>query len=210
MNSWRAIAAAAACLLVGACQYKAEPPALPALNIYSSYDDKLPGKYLLYVEAQKLDRQVKPSDMNCAAHTYPLNLSASFPSATRQTFENLVAELEVVPAPVDRAELISRGARAIIIVRGEQTNARLRAVPGFWTVGMETDVELIASIQVDGRNGRLLGQTVSGTGHFQSDAGMACEGGAKSLTESATEAMRQSLSRIGEALTNSERVRKGS
>ncbi|MGO4835967.1 hypothetical protein AB4144_27370 [Rhizobiaceae sp. 2RAB30] len=197
-------------ILVSSCQYKAEPPAIGAFNVYSSYDQKLPGKYLLHVDGSQLNRNIKPSDMNCAAHTYPLSLSASFKESTRQTFSNLVDDLEVVDNPVDRSELAARSARGMIIVRGEQVIGKLRAVPGFWSVGIETDVEIVASIAVDGRNGRLLGSTVSGRGVAQTDAGAACEGGAESLTESASAAMRQTLGRLGEALNNSERVRTGS
>ncbi len=204
------IAAIAAAAFLSACQYKAEPPAVGAFNVYSSYDNKLPGKYLLYVDGASLNQNVKPSDLNCAAHTFPLELSASFVSSTRQTMANLVEELELIQSPVDRSELASRNARGMIIVRGEQTIARLRVVPGFWSAGIETDVETVASITVDGRKGRLLGSTVSGRGTAQSDAGVMCDGGSKSLAQSAGDAMRQTLTRLGEALTNSERVRAGS
>ncbi|OCJ03844.1 hypothetical protein A6U87_17545 [Rhizobium sp. AC44/96] len=195
--------------LLAACQYKAEPLPVATYNVYSSYDGKLPGKYLLYVDASKLNKPIKPSDYNCAAHTFPLDLSTSFASSVRQTFANLVTELEVVQQPVGRDDLKSRGARGMIIVRGEELNGRLRVVPGFWSAGMETEVALAASITVDGLGGRLLGTTVSGSGNGQADAGLACEGGAKSLVESAEHALKEALGRLGEALTNSDRVRKG-
>ncbi|KAB2710053.1 hypothetical protein F9K80_10660 [Brucella intermedia] len=196
--------------MVGGCQYKAEPVSVAAYNVYSSYDGKLPGKYLLYVESAKLDKPIKPSDYNCAAHTFPLALSNSFSGSVRKTFQNLVSELEVVNQPVDRDGLRARGAKGMIIVRGEDVDGRLRLVPGLWTAGMETSVEISASITVDGPSGRLLGTTVSGNGNAQADAGFACEGGAKSLAESAEKAMKETLGRLGESLVNSERVRKGS
>jgi len=203
------IAVAVLAALLASCQYKAEPLTVATYNVYSSYEGKLPGKYLLFVDGSKLDKSIKPSDYNCAAHTFPLALSGSFSGSVRQTFTNLVTELEVVQAPVGRDELKSRSARGMIIVKGEDVNARLRVVPGFWVAGMETEVEIAASITVDGQSGRLLGTTVSGDGNGQSDAGLACEGGAKSLTQSAEQAMKETLGRLGEALTNSERVRTG-
>lgn len=206
----RSVAALTVAGLLAGCQYRAEPPAIGAFNVYSSFEQKLPGRYLLFVDGLALNRDIKPSDMACAAHTYPLALSNSFAESTRQTFANLVEELQVVSEPVDRVGLAEQKARGMIIVRGENTIGRLRVVPGFWSAGMETDVEIVASIVVDGRNGRLLGQTVSGRGVAQSDAGAACEGGAKSLSQSASDAMRQTLGRLGESLANSERVRKGS
>lgn len=195
---------------LAACQYKAEPLTVATYNVYSSYEGKLPGKYLLYVDGTKLNKPIKPSDFNCAAHTFPLELGNSFSGSVRQTISNLVTEVEVVQQPADREQLRSRGARGMIIVRGEDLNARLRVVPGFWSAGIDTEVEIAASITVDGPNGRLLGTTVSGDGNGQADAGVMCEGGAKSLTQSAEDAMKEVLGRLGEALTNSDRVRRGS
>jgi len=203
-----AVALAATSTLAG-CQYKAEPLTVATYNVYSSYEGKLPGKYLLFVDGSKLDKPIKPSDFNCSAHTFPMALSSSFTGSVNKTFSNLVAELEVVSQPIDREQLRARGAKGMIIVRGEELNARLRVVPGFWTAGMETDVEIAASITVDGLSGRLLGSTVSGTGDGQADIGMMCEGGAKSLSQAAEHAMMETLGRLGEALTNSDRVRKG-
>ncbi|MHC1550956.1 hypothetical protein [Phyllobacterium sp. K27] len=191
------------------CAYKAEPLAVGSYNVYSSYDNKLPGKYLLFVEGNALNKTIKPSDMNCAAHSFPLALSGGFTGSVRKTFENLVTSLEVVDSPVDRGELAAKGAKGMIIVKGEEVNARLRVVPGFWVMGMETDVEVVASITVDGQSGRLLGTTVSGSGNAQGDAGGFCEGGAKVLTDSAEKSMKQVVTKLGEALTNSERVRGG-
>lgn len=136
-------------------------------------------------------------------------MQTGFTGSVRKTFETLVEQIEVVDRPADRAELAGKGARGMIIVRGEELDGRLRVVPGFWQAGMETEVQMAASITVDGRNGRLLGSTVGGDGNAQADAGGFCEGGAKALTQSAEKAMKQAVGRLGETLTNSERIRKG-
>ncbi|MBT9373209.1 hypothetical protein KLP42_25155 [Rhizobium sp. CSW-27] len=205
----RCLLAAAALTAAAGCQYNAKPMPVATYNIYSSYGDKLAGKYLLYVDGSALNKPIKPSDFNCSAHTYPLDVNSSFGNSVRKTMSNLVSEMEVVNTPVDRGELRARGARGIIIVRGESLDGRLRVVPGFWSAGIETEVEISASIVVDGVNGRLLGATVSGSGRGQSDAGFMCEGGSKSMTDSAEAALKQVLGRLGEALVNSDRVRTG-
>ena len=192
---------------VSGCSHTAKPQAIGAFNVYSSYSDKLPGKYLLYVDASALDTVAKPSDINCAAHKYPLNMQSGFQGSVRKTFSNLVEELEVVTSPVNRSDLQRLGARGMIVVRGEDVDTRLRLVPGMWTASVETDVEIAASIVVDGRKGRLLGKTVSGDKRSQADAGMMCEGGAKALAQSAEGAMKEAVRRLAEELSNSERVR---
>ena len=101
-----AAALCAATFLAG-CSYTAKPVAIGSFNVYSSYEGKLSGKYLLYVDASALDRPIKPSDYNCSAHSYPMQLSSSFAESVRQTLSNLVGELEVVPVPVDRTEPVT-------------------------------------------------------------------------------------------------------
>lgn len=201
------LATAAVALLLAGCSYAAKPIAVGSYNVYSSYSNKLPGKYFLFVDATLMDRTIKPADFNCSAHSFPIQLSGSFGESVRQTLSNLVGEIELVTTPVDRTELLKRGAKGMIVVRGESMDARLRAIPGLWTVTIETDVEITASITVDGRNGRLLGSTVSGTGHSDGDAGAFCGGGSEVLTESAGKAVEQTLARLGETFVNSERVR---
>lgn len=192
-------------LILSGCSYTAKPVATGSYNVYSSFEGKLSGKYLLYVDASALDRPLKPSDFNCSAHNYPLEISASFAESVRQTLSNLVGELEVVTAPVDRTQF--GGAKGMIVVRGENVDGRLRVVPGFWSNGIESDVSIVASITVDGKAGRVLGTTVEGAGHYQGSLGLFCDGGAESLAAAAEQASKLTLTRIGEAILNSERVR---
>ncbi|HBF28518.1 hypothetical protein [Rhizobium sp.] len=191
------------------CQHEAKPLSVASYNVYSSYSEKLSGRYLLYVDGTKLYKDIKPSDLNCAAWNYPLKLSDGFSGSVVKTFGNLVGELEQVGELPTAEQLKSKRAKGIIIVRGEDLNGRLRVVPGFWQAGMETSVEVSASIVVDGPNGRLLGTTVSGNADAQTSAGAFCEGGANSLIQAAEGAMKEVVGRLGEALTNSDRVRKG-
>lgn len=194
-------------VMLAGCQYKAEPASVPAFNIYSNYGDKVPGLWLLYVEAGLLNKSVKPDDINCAAHTFPLAISEPFASAARQTLANVVTNLEVVASPVSADGLKARNARGMIVVRGENVLTRMRVVPGAWSATVDADVEIVASITADGPKGRLLGTTVSGLGRASGDAGVFCEGGGKALANGAAQGMQQALTRIGEAMANSERVR---
>jgi hypothetical protein len=72
---------------------------------------------------------------------------------------------------------------------------------------MRTQVMVVASVYVDGPAGRIFGQTVEGQGNGDAESGMLCEGGAKSLAESAATAMRDTVRKVAEALSNSDRIR---
>ena len=190
---------------LGACSYTAEPARVSAFNVYSSYSDKLPGKFYLFVDAKGLDRTVKSSELGCSAHTYPIEISQTFLDSAHQSIGSLVELLEVVNSPKKPEELSASEAQ--IIISGQRTDARLRMLEQFWTSSIETDVEITASVVVDGKKGRLHGSTVYGRGTANTDAGIACEGGSDSFSQSASDAMRQTITRIGEALVNSDRIR---
>ena len=75
---------------------------------------------------------------------------------------------------------------------------------------MDAQALLVASVSIDGPHGRLLGTTVEGQGHADAEAGYACSGGAKGLADAAGIAIKDTVRKIGEAVSNSERVRASS
>jgi len=193
-------------MLVG-CAYKVEPVATPSYNVVSSYGEKVPGTWLLYVDAAQLDRPIKPDGYACSLHSFPLQLSSPFGSSIRQTLENVLQSVEEVPSPVSREQIRARDARGLIIVRGEEVRSHIEAKPGFWTPEMEGQVSIIASVAVDGTQGRLFGQTFEGQARGNASGGFACEGGAKGLASAAGTAMGDVSRKIGEAISNAERIR---
>jgi hypothetical protein len=200
-----AVIAAAICLI--GCAYKAEPIAAPSYNVVTSFSEKIPGKWLLAVEADPLNQTIKPSGYQCAAHNFPLELSDAYKTSVAQTLKNVFEQVEVIPATISGQEANRRGARGIIVVRGEEVRGRLDVQPGFWTANMKTQVLIVASTFVDGGHGRIFGTTVEGQGIADAEGGVFCEGGGKSLTDASAIAMRDNIRKVAEALGNSERVR---
>jgi hypothetical protein len=60
---------------------------------------------------------------------------------------------------------------------------------------------------VDGASGRIFGTTVEGHGIADAEAGLMCDGGAKSLVTASSTATRDTVRKLAEALGNSERLR---
>lgn len=194
-------------LLLLGCTYQAPVVESPSYNLVTSYGEPIPGLWLLYVDATPLQRPIKPDTFECSAHKFPIDAAGPFATSVRQTLDNVVDRIEVVGGPVTSDQLRARGARGLIVVRGEDLRARLEAKQGFWTASMDASATMIASVSVDGLKGRLLGQTVEGQASSTSDAGAMCEGGAKALGKSVSTAMGDAMRRIGEAVSNSDRVR---
>lgn len=189
------------------CAYQATPPVTPASNVVVSFGTKIPGKWLVFAEGSRLSSIVRPSDINCAAHTFPLTFEGSFAGSVRSTLANVFDQVEYVESPASAEDLRRRGARGMVIVRGEEVRGQLRVAPGFWSANIVTEVRISASVVVDGPRGRIFGQTVDGDGKGDADAGAFCAGGSVSLSKASEEALRITMRRIGEAIGNSERVR---
>jgi hypothetical protein len=189
------------------CAYEAKPVSVPAFDTVTSFSTRVPGKWLLYVDGSRMDAIVRARDAGCSAHTFPLQGSSSFASSVRQTLANLFEKIEEVQSPITVSEARTRGARGLIVVRSERLDGFVQLVPGFWTAKLTSDIEASSSVQVDGVSGRLFGQTFDARGRDEADAGFACSGGAESVQRSAQKAIRDLVRRVGEGVSNSERVR---
>lgn len=157
--------------------------------------------------AAPLNQTIKPSGYACSAHTFPLELSDAFRTSVAQTLRNVFEQIEEIPTPIPGDQAPRRGARGIVVVRGQEVRGRLDVRPGFWQANMKTDVVIVASTYVDGASGRIFGTSVEGQGVADSEAGLMCDGGAKSLVAASSVAMRDTVRKLAESLGNSERLR---
>lgn len=193
-------------IMVGGCAYNAKPISTGAVSIVAAHSQKAAGRYALYVDPGELNKVIRPRGVNCSAHSYPLNMSEGFRSSVRATLGNVFEQLEDVSTPLQGTTLRSAGYRGQIIVKGENLEGRLVAVPGFWNATISTTIQLSASVTVDAAEGRIVGKTLEGIAERESDAGPMCSGGAASVEEAATEAMRKLMVQIGETVANTDRL----
>ena len=194
-------------MVLTGCAYKVETVSVPAFNTVTSFDAKVPGRWLLYIDADRLDAVLRPRDMNCAAYTFPVAMKDGFQGTIRQTLANLIESTTEISTPQSVESAKKAGNRGIIIVRGERLDGYLQVLPGFWNARLATDVTLTATVTVDSGSGRLFGQTFDARGRSETDVGFACAGGAPSARLASEDAMKDMARRIGEAISNSERVR---
>lgn len=190
-----------------ACTYKVNPTAVPSYDLVTAYSDPVPGLWLLYIDASALQRPIKPDGYACAVHSYPIEMAEPFRSSMRQTLKGVMAQIEEVQSPPTLADVAARKAKGFVIVRGEEVRARIEMKPGFFMNSMYGDATVVASVTVDGKEGRMYGRTFQGDASGAADAGFACEGGAKGLAEAASKATGRLAREIGEGLSNEPRLR---
>jgi len=204
---YRVLTIAAVGLMLVACAYQAPVGVSPNLNVYSSYGDKLPGTFALFVSSDGFVQDVKPTGLSCSYHHFPLDVQAQFKESVVKTVQQLVENVEVVDQPLSGSELAASGKRGMIVVRADTMVARIQFIPGFWTATGDANVDLSANMTVDTQGGRLLGTTAEGTGNATGEAGQLCGGGANVIGQATEKAMKQLLGQLGERLSNSPRLR---
>lgn len=190
-----------------ACTYTTPVSVAPNLNVYSSYGTKIPGKFLLYVEADNLTTTAVANGQGCSFHKYPLDVAPSFRESVTGTMRQLVDEVETIDHPITTAEIAAQGAKGLIIVKGNELTARFSVIPGFWTATAEESVDMSASLTVDGVTGRLLGTEAEGSGRSTVQGGGSCGTITNGLAEATEKAMKKVLGELGERFSNSPRVR---
>ena len=200
------LAAAIVAVSLCACTYEVKTTAAPALNVYSSYGEKLAGKYALLVQSDIMTKTVEPSSNNCGPHDYPIDARAAFKQSAIQTFTQLVETVETVEKALTAAELTDGQYNGLIVVRAEEYDPRLTFIPGFWSAHASSTVDMSASLLVDGPNGRLLGTKASESRTVESEAS-GCGSGADSLARANSKAMAALLDRLAERFSNEPRLR---
>jgi hypothetical protein len=120
----------------------------------------------------------------------------------------MIEDVEPLARPIPASELARNGIRGIIGVKGEELRARLIFLSGFLSSSAQADVEIDASVTVDGPDGTLVGTRATGHGSASDDAGMYCEGGALALQLAAERAMRDVLGQLAERVASTPQMHK--
>jgi len=190
------------------CAHNAPIDIAPSYDVYSNYDDKMPGKFALTVDASEMTKEIKPDGFVCSAHTFPVDGASAFETSVLKTFENLVEEVVLLDNPLNQSSLKSQGYRAQLVVKARDLDVDLKVIQGFWTAEIEADVEITASVEaINVAQGKVLGATIEGDADGKAPAGAFCEGGGKAIGIAMQEAMKETMERLGERLTNARRMR---
>ena len=191
------------------CTYQAAVDISPSLDVYSSYDNRIPGTWALTVDAREFDGQEADVEgLNCSFHKYPVNAGDAFTQSAVGTFRNLVEGVQMLDEPLT-AEGLARSDdfTGQIIIDADDLDAEIVMIEGFWKSRMKAEVEMSASVVAISPEGRLFGRSLNAEGEGQADAGVACGGGGKATQEATEQTIEDLLQEIGEAVTNSPRIR---
>ncbi len=192
------------------CAYSVATKVEPAVNIYSSYDDKIPGSVILVMDndVKSISQSVKASSYVCSAHNFPVNMGDSLALSIRKTTEQLfetVLEENSFPSEERMAATNSRG---IIYVKLDRFSPRINFAMGFWSASANASADLVLDVTVkDAHNKKLMVTAISGSRTADGSGGGNCSGGANVLSEAISQTVRDAMERYAERLANSEKIR---
>jgi hypothetical protein len=193
--------------LAAGCSYKAVPAGNPPSDVYSSYEEPVPGHFTLLVDDEAMLGTFQVPGYTCSLYSYPLDARTAFSDAVTRTVERVVESADPAPSAGLNEESVALGGRGVIRVKGEGLDVDLRVASGFLSGQMEAQVAMTASVQVDGPEGRLFGSTVSGEGRERAGTGLACAGGAVAVREAAEKALETLSRQLAEGISNAPRLR---
>lgn len=204
--------ALSAALALAGCSYSVQPLSTKAVNIYSAYENKIPGRYALLLDGslRNVQREIVPATHICRAHRYPIMVGDSLALSVKNTLESVFEQVSEYEAAPSAETLTKLGLSGVILVKLDDFAPRLQCAQGFWSGTCSASTELSFGVTVRGRGGVLAATSASGSKTSDGEAAGACSGGATVIADSITRATRDALERLAERLSNSPKLRESS
>jgi hypothetical protein len=197
-------------LLAAGCSYKTPVQVAPAINVYSSYDTKIPGSVVLVVDGnlKNISRQLKPSSYECSAHKYPVEIESAFASSLKSTTESIfenVVEMSNYPTV---EEMKANNVKGYIGIKLNRFDPKIRFMMGFWSANAIATSEVAFDIVVkDSENKTLMSTSVGASRTVEGSGGGACGGGAQVLSDAIYQSTKEAMERYAERISNSQQIR---
>lgn len=198
-----------ACIITG-CSYKVPTDVSPAVNIYSSYEDIISGKFYIVLENNLLNvqREIKPSSYVCSAHSFPINAGNAFANSAQETIQHIFSEVVLLDSMPTVEYFHEHGGDGVVIVGLKRFEPRIRFVQGFWSNTAIANSDLVFEITVKDKSGNTVLNTTAGGSHTsEGEGGSFCSEGSDLLSQNLHESTREAMERLAERLSNSLKVR---
>lgn len=189
-------------ILITGCAHRIEPTAVSSVNVYSTRDAKIQGKYNLVIDdnIKSLSKDVKMSSHACSAHTYPMvvgeALSQSIRNATRSAFDEA--------NETNSTGSVIAGFSGSVIYRLEDFQTRLSCSAGFWTLNCSATTDIGLNVLVKDSTGKVIVNTAANASRSaDGEAGSMCDKAGDLVGQSFNKATKDVLERLLERVSNS-------
>jgi len=199
-------------VMFSGCAYNIKPVAMPALNIYSSYDERIPGTWVVVIDdsAKNVVREIRASTWACSGPKYPINVGDSIATSIKRTMDSIFENVIERAYTPSYDELQQIDAKGTVLVKMDRFEPRLRCSVVFWSGSCTASTDIEFGVIVRGQQGKLFATSVGDSATTDGDSGSFCGGAASVLSESISKSVREALERMGERLSNCPKLRKES
>jgi hypothetical protein len=199
-------------LFLFGCSHTVLSTISPAVNIDSSYGDKMKGPVVLVIEydLNTANQKVKPSTHICSAHSYPIVVGDDLASSIKATTDAIFEQVVEQPALPTKDQMQERDIQGTIYVRINRFYPAISFSRGVWETHGMASCDIVLDVTVtDSGNKDLLVTTVEGTTMAEGGRVRAfCGGGANILSKAISQGIRETMERYAERVSNSDKIRK--
>jgi hypothetical protein len=199
-------------LFLFGCSHTVLSTISPAVNIDSSYGDKMKGPVVLVIEydLNTANQKVKPSTHICSAHSYPIVVGDDLASSIKATTDAIFEQVVEQPALPTKDQMQERDIQGTIYVRINRFYPAISFSRGVWETHGMASCDIVLDVTVtDSGNKDLLVTTVEGTTMAEGGRVRAfCGGGANILSKAISQGIRETMERYAESVSNSDKIRK--
>ncbi|MGP1253684.1 MAG: hypothetical protein ACTS10_04690 [Kiloniellales bacterium] len=187
-----------------ACSYNATVPVPPTEQIYSRFNENLPGRYTVFIDASAFGQQ---QEVACAVHKLTFDAREPFRKLAERTVATLVEATVPVEQPLSSTELRAQGFAGQIIIEAEDIDVELERIYGPGAGNVLIEVELTANLTVDGLQGRLLEHTTSSEARTEAAQGVVCSKADRAVSEALGTSFARLTRELGEMISNEPSLR---
>lgn len=192
---------AALTLLAAACTHNVTPAPAASAPVYMTFEDKVPGRYALIVEASKMQSVVQAQGFSCQSQSYPIDSREAFRSAALATLQQAVEQVELVEGPP------GAGFDGVITVQVEDYSVNLLSVSGAWVAQLTADADISSVLTVEKGVDRVVARSFTVSKDRSNSAGIGCGGGAEAVAGATSAAVSAVLQQIAEEVARTPELR---
>ena len=191
---------------LAACTYPVETPPAEAVPVLTAYTDRVPGKWVLIVDAAKANTTLEDAGTRCSQTDYPLDLAKVFAETADATFKTVADDVRVSDHALSKSELMSGGYSGVIIVSVSSLKATIKT-NGVVEARAAAETEIDGAILVIKAGERMVDTRQSGKGAAERDTHIDCSGAGEAASAASDAAVQDVVGKLAEQFANSHAIR---
>ncbi len=191
---------------LAACTYPVETPPAEAVPGITAYTDRVPGKWVLIVDAAKANTTLQDTGTRCSQTDYPLDLAKIFTETADATFRTVAEDVRVSDHALTKSDLMAGGYSGVIIVSVSGLKASIKT-DGVVEARAAAKTEIEGAILVIKAGERMVDTRQSGKGEAERDTHIDCSGAGEAAAAASDTAVQDVVGKLAEQFANSHAIR---